>query len=190
MSEFRIYAATTGDCIAGDRWEYPDEERARIKSDFSSGVRLVVDEHRGEIRGFVPAYREVDEAFYAVLSTKDEPPDTDAFADAVWNLFEQTEGWSIRTGTSEGRLLTTLARDTDNDEAPLISIESLTEETVRVGTPDVEVAGRQLRAVRTTLSDDRPRQYVISLSRSASHLSADLFVHVNKSYQNVTVLED
>ena len=190
MSEFRIYAATTGDCIAGDRWEYPDEERARIKSDFSSGVRLVVDEHRGEIRGFVPAYREADEAFYAVLSTDDDRPETDAFADAVWELFERTEGWSIRTDTSEGRLLQTLTRDTDSDEALQIPVESLTGGTVRVGTPDVEVAGRQLRSVRAALSDDGPRQYAISLSRSASHLSPDLFVHVHGSYQNVTVLED
>lgn len=187
MSELRMYAGTTGNCIAGDRWDYSEREQHRVESDFRAGVRLVIDEERGEIRGFVPAYRGTEEAFYAVLSVENEDVDTAAFVEAVRGLFERVDNWSIRTDTPEGQLLETLAASVEVDEESRVSIDAFSSgRQVRVGVPDLETAGRQLRTIRSRLTDDVHRQYALSHVRSPDHLSPDLLFHVSSSYDRTT----
>lgn len=192
MSELRIYVGPSGDCIAGDRWGRPDDEQQRIQKDFAAGVRLVISESLGEIRGFVPAYRSSAEAFYAVLTTeKTETLNTAQFVREVQDLFDETDDWYVRADTPEGKLLETLNSSTVTTMSPRIPTDEVaTGQSVRIGIRDIETAGEQLRAVRSRLSEQPPKLYVLSLSSGVDHVSPDLFFHVSNRYDDVTVLSD
>lgn len=191
--ELRVYAATTGDAIAGDRHGDYAAERARVEADFIAGVRLAVDEPRGEIRGFVPADRGSQEAFVAAMSVpEDEPLETSAFVRAVRDLFEGVEGWRIRTATPEGRLFDALGSAPADGRDPRVPVAPIRDgQQVRAGAPDLTTAARELRAVRSSLADTgAPRTFIISLSDSVERTDAGLLVHVASDYDGVRTLDD
>lgn len=190
MSEIRIYAATTGNCIAGDRREYSDAEQNRVESDFRTGVRFVIDERRTEIRGFVPAYRGTQEAFYAVFSSNDSPVTAVEFVEAVRNFFQQVDNWSVRYDTADGRLLEVLSKPCAKEQSKLPIDRLSKKHQVRVSAPDLETAGSQLQTVRSVRTVETPLQYVLSRSKSHPHLSPDLLFHVSNSYEEMAVLTD
>lgn len=191
--ELRVYAGTTGDPIAGDRQGDYSAQQARVEADFIAGVRLAVDEPRGEIRGFVPADRGSQEAFVAAMSVPDgEPLDTSAFVRAVRDLFEGVDGWRIRTGTPEGCLFEALGSEPADSREPRLPVAPVRGgEQVRAAAPNLTTAADELGAVRASLADTGiPRKYIISLSRTVEHTDVDLFVHVSGDYEGVQALDD
>ncbi len=191
--ELRVYAATTGDAIAGDRYGDYEGEQRRVEADFTAGVRLVVDESRGEIRGFVPADRGSQEAFVAVMSVPGEgslSPST--YAEAVTDLFDGIGGWTVRTETPEGRLLETLRSAPAGGTEPRLPVAPVEAgEQVQAGAPDFVTAASELRAARASLHDTPGhRVYVVSLSLPVEHVAADLAVHVSGDYGGVRILDD
>lgn len=189
MTEFRVYEATTGNCIAGDRWGRRDEERSRVEADFAAGTRLVIDERQSEIRGFIPATRSSPEAFYAVFAGEESPLETTAFAKSVSDLFGRIDHWSIRTDTAEGQLLSSLRTPATDEASHLSATRLVADEPIRIGVPTLESAGAEVQRLRSQLTDDRPRQYIITLSRPVTHITPDLTVHVSTQYDTVLTLE-
>jgi len=191
--ELRVYAGTTGDPIAGDRQGDYAAERARVEADFIAGVRLAVDEPRGEIRGFVPADRGSQEAFVAAMSVPEgEPLETRAFVRGVRDLFEGVEGWRVRTDTPEGRLFDALGSAPAENPDPRVPVAPIREgQQVRAGAPDLTTAASELRAVRSSLGDTATlRNYIISLSDNTEHTDAGLLVHVSGDFEGVRTLDD
>lgn len=191
MADLRIYAGTSGDCIAGDRHaDYADEKR-RVQADFISGVRLALDERRREIRGFVPAHRGSGEAFYAVMSAPEGTLDTGSFVGRIRDLFDRVEGWSIRSGTPEGELLASLGSDPPARTALGVPVAKLRDgHRAHVGVPEFGVATRELAATRAILDTDTIRRlYVISITRILDHLDEDLLLHASRDYEGVELLD-
>lgn len=191
--ELRVYAATTGDAIAGDRHGDYEGEQRRVEADFTAGVRLVIDEPRGEIRGFVPADRGSQEAFVAVMSVPgEEPLSPSIYAEAVTELFDEIDGWKIRTETPEGRLLGGLRAAPANSADPRLPVAPVAEgERIHAGVPDFATAAGELHAVRSSLHDtSSPRVYVVSLSLPVEHVETDLVVHVSGDHGGVRILDD
>jgi len=192
MTDLRIYAGTSGDCIAGDRYtDYTDEKR-RVQADFLSGIRFTLDERHREIRGFVPADRGSSEAFYAALSVPDgESIDPATFAERVRELFDRVEGWSIRTETPEGQLFDALEADTSVRtafEAPVKKLGGGSQ--IHVGVPDLKTAGKQLQALWTERDSGLTDYlFVISISQDLDHLKADLILHASVEYDAVETLD-
>jgi hypothetical protein len=88
--------------------EVNEDERARVRSNFFSGIRLVVDGQRETVRGFVPIRRKTSEAFYAAIPFPSDPGRNvvEFYQRSVTETIRKQDGWSIRCGVPEGRMLT------------------------------------------------------------------------------------
>lgn len=92
----RIYAAASGQCLVRDTSEVDEAEREQVEQDYHAGVRLVVDDNRHEVRGFVPVRRRSPEAFYAVVRAPDDDADPlETFYYLVADEFERRDHWAL-----------------------------------------------------------------------------------------------
>lgn len=106
MTSGRIYGAASGRCLVRDGDAVDEAEKKRVQRDFHAGIRLVVDPDHDEVRGFVPATRQSDEAFFAVVdvtpSGANEPHPLETFYTTVETIFEERPQWSLRDDVPEG----------------------------------------------------------------------------------------
>lgn len=180
MVEWRVYAATTGRCLAGERNVDYKNEQHRIEQDFASGIRFVVDNVRNEIRGFVPVDRGSREAFFFItVFSESEPVSISQHLSIMAECFEQRDRWQIRTNTPEGRLVEWL-QDATNGKLEVERSYPVDDNTY-VKIPDYRTAAFQLvefcsQSLSTESVDDRIA--AISLSKSINHMDYDILFHV------------
>jgi hypothetical protein len=181
--------------VAGDRDADYSGEQQRIKQDFASGVRFVVDPTNREIRGFVPVDRGSQEAFFFTAVFDDgEAMVLSDYLGAVEDILTQQDRWEIRTDTPEKELLSSIRDATHAPiDIPTIDIEDMVKERkrIRIGVPGYKSAIAYLSRYQTWRNErtelDRNRVSVISLSQTVHHMEYDLLYHVSRKYDSPTV---
>lgn len=197
----RVYTPTSRTCIHGDG--VTESERSTVASDFESGLSLVVQRREEPVvRGFVPALRSSPEAFFAVVEPDPATDPLSAYADAVTSVFDAHDGWSIRTGHPDGRLLSEIGRVDESSASPVPDEARTTPGTV-LGVPDDRTAigavrtllgvggSRTARSRDETTSADTERScetVVVSRTTPVSHVEYDVLVHIG-DYDETTVVE-
>jgi hypothetical protein len=189
MTETRVYAATTGRCLAGEADGANPEERERVEHDLASGVRLVVDEVAGEVRGFVPVDRGSYEAFCATtMFAEGVPVRIEQYVARVEAVFDTRERWEIRYDTPEGAILRKFAA---TNEQTAETYDAFKNDLERSGGPErIGVPGYK-SAVETicdyhdpprAAGDKEGQTSLISVSSTVDHITSDLLVHVSQEY--------
>lgn len=187
-SDYRIYAATTGQCVTRNVADIDEDERRRVSQDFYAGVRLVVDDARREVRGFVPVRRTAQEAFFGVVTLEAErtaPYRT--FRATIEEAVETYQNWTLRRETSEWSLVDRAADGSTADTRPEGLERALRSESpVRVATPSLEAAGDILYTVETEaiLGGDTPHAVVVTTGGDPSHLDYSLLVSVTDGHES------
>lgn len=187
MTSIRIYAATTGYCIAGDRQSIQPEEQKRVESDFTSGTRFVLDKELNEIRCFVPAHRQSQEPFYAVQSGPSRESVTiNLFINSLSEFFDQRDQWSIRFDSAWGSILKTDFYSSESQISrytPIIN--SIQNSKKCVGVPDYKTAMKELYSLVTNDLAEDGSVFVIGNSTSIEHVPYSILYHVSNDYTDV-----
>lgn len=191
MSEWRVYAATTGRCLAGKRDEEYGSEQERVRQDFASGARLVVNERRREIRGFVPVDRDSSEVFFVAVSfVESEEMTIKKYCSTVNKIIEKNDRWRVREGPPEGKLPEYLIESVENPGD--IELADGIDQSLRVGVPGYRAAAGHIVRFHSNSDDLVPTATsnvsVISLTRTHSHIDNDSLIHVSGEYDSPTVL--
>lgn len=182
MGTLRVYAATTGDCVAGDQRGAFDAQRRRIEQDFSTGVRFVIDETIGEIRCFHPVALNSKQAFYIVHESEPEPNPLHLIDD-VKSLFEGHDDWGIQSELSTGPLLEALSSNDTPQPSDSITLQNQNGDTIQFGAPDYEHAGKLVRATRQR--SQSPAIYVVGTTLQIQHIEPNLVAHVSDAYGHI-----
>lgn len=181
MSTIRVYAATTGECVAGHRRGEFDLQRERVGRDFTSGARFVLDEQLGEIRCFHPVAPGSEQAFYLAYDAEDEVSPM-VMVETARELFADHDAWGIQPQVSTGPLLEAFTNGPGNASDITLPADS----SVRFGVPEYEQAAALIEVARSRT--DRPGVYVVAVSPDVEHLEYDLAVHVAEGYEDITEL--
>lgn len=185
MGSLRIYAATTGECVGGDQRGQSAEERNRVKQDFASGVRFVLDEKRGEIRCFHPVVLGSKQAFYLVYKGGQKLSVSEMVSEAQL-LFEDSSTWGIQPEVATGPLFNGVSENTHvavDENVPRAKVGAETQ----FGVQNYETARGLVRRVRSHY--DRPGVFIIGTSLQVQDLQYEVFIHVSDRYNAISRIE-
>lgn len=192
MVEIRAYSAANGRCLAGNRHSDYRAEQQRVRADFGSRIRCVIDTNLGEVRAYVPTVRQSAEAFHIVVQFHDDIS-LRGYVEAVRALFSKHESWAIRTESPEAAVLGVFETGElpAPDQQPPNTIPDRPQTPVELGVGTYQSAAETIRKLYSTSEvSGHWSTYAIGAEDIPQHLNPDIYIHVGEQYDGVELVLD